>query len=88
MPLQEVECDFTYAGCEVKLPRMDMPNHLKENFDHVTLLAQQNQVLTQQNQKLMEKLLEKYEQIKRMMEEHQKDADIAKLKKQVVDLQQ
>ncbi len=69
-PLQEVECVFKYAGCETKLPRKDMPEHLKENIGHMSLLARQNQALARQNQELMAKLLEKDEQIRRMMEEN------------------
>ena len=35
-----VECDFHYAGCEVRLPRRNMPDHLKDGLvAHVSLLA-------------------------------------------------
>ena len=38
--LTVVECDFYYAGCEVKLPRKDMPDHLKDGLiTHFSLLA-------------------------------------------------
>ncbi len=67
-PLQEVECDFTCAGCETKLPRKDMADHVsdsKEMVRHMTLLARQNQrlgqevtQLVQENQNLAEKLEE------------------------------
>ncbi len=65
-PLQEVECDFKSAGCQTKLPRKDMPGHLKENVGHITLLARQNQ-------ELMAKLLEKEEEMRRMNEERQRE---------------
>ncbi len=56
-PLQEVECEFKYAGCEAKLPRKDMPDHLKEGVvSHMTLLAQQNHELVQQNKELRREL--------------------------------
>ena len=29
--LQEVECDFSYAGCQAKLQRKDFASHLEEN---------------------------------------------------------
>ncbi len=67
-PLQEVECEFKYTGCETKLPRKDMPEHLKENVGHMLLLARQNQ-------ELMAKLLEKDEQIRRMAEESQRELE-------------
>ncbi len=74
-PLQEVECEFKYAGCETKLPRKDMSEHLKENVGHMSLLARQNQTLAQQNQELMAKLLEKDEQIRRVTEESQRELE-------------
>jgi len=40
-PLTVVNCDFYYAGCEVKLVRKDMPNHLVDSLAaHVSLLVQ------------------------------------------------
>ena len=39
-PLTVVECDFHYAGCEVRLPRRNMPDHLKDGLvAHFSLLA-------------------------------------------------
>ena len=61
-PLTIVNCDFQYAGCEVQLPRKDMPAHLRENFTHVSLLAAMNQ-------KLAEKLLKKDEEISKLSQE-------------------
>ena len=55
-PLTVVKCDFQYAGCEVQLPRKDMPAHLRDNFTHMSQLA----IL---NQKLTDKLLRKDEEI-------------------------
>ena len=38
--LTVVNCDFHCAGCEVQLPRKDMPAHLAENLViHVSQLA-------------------------------------------------
>lgn len=35
-----VECEFQYAGCDVKLPRRNMPDHLKDHLiEHFSLLA-------------------------------------------------
>ena len=53
-PLTVVNCDFHYAGCEVQLPRKDMPAHLAENLViHMSLLATQSQ---NENVKLKEEL--------------------------------
>ena len=39
-PLTTINCDFNHVGCAVKLPRQDMPEHLRENLlTHISLLA-------------------------------------------------
>ncbi|XP_064385177.1 TNF receptor-associated factor 4-like [Halichondria panicea] len=39
-PLATINCDFHHVGCAVKLPRQDMPEHLRENLlTHISLLA-------------------------------------------------
>ena len=39
-PLEVINCDFHYAGCEVQLPHKDMPAHLAENIEvHTAQLA-------------------------------------------------
>ena len=39
-PLTTINCDFHHVGCAVKLPRQDMPEHLRENIlTHISLLA-------------------------------------------------
>ena len=35
-PLTEVECDFNFAGCEVKLLRKEMPDHIKDIVLYLT----------------------------------------------------
>ncbi len=67
-PLQEVECEFKYAGCEAKLPHKDMPDHLRDNVGHMTLLARQNQ-------ELMARLLEKDEQFRRTLEDNRRKTE-------------
>ncbi len=38
--LTTINCDFHHVGCAVKLPRQDMPEHLRENLlTHISLLA-------------------------------------------------
>ena len=39
-PLAVIECDFNYTGCEVRLPRKNMPGHFKDSLvAHFSLLA-------------------------------------------------
>ena len=39
-PLTVIDCEFSYAGCKVKLPRQDMTAHLTENVvNHLSLTA-------------------------------------------------
>ena len=49
-PLTVVNCDFHYAGCEVQLPRKDMPAHLAEN-----LVAHTTKLVTSMQEKIQEK---------------------------------
>ena len=72
-PLQVVNCDFRYTGCEVKLPRSEMPAHLAENYTHMSLLATFNQKLFQKNDEMAKVLLEKNEEIKRLTEDLQRE---------------
>ena len=45
--LSEVECEFSYAGCEAKILRKDLPSHMTDNMAaHMSLLAKQNRKLT------------------------------------------
>ena len=55
-PLTVVNCDFHYAGCEVQLPRKDMPAHLAEN-----LLAHTTKLVTSMQEKIQALALEKDE---------------------------
>ena len=51
-PLTEVNCPLHYAGCEVRLPRKDMPEHMRDTVTHLTLLAAVTQTLLKENQEL------------------------------------
>lgn len=43
-PLEIVSCSFSYAGCEEKLPRKDMPAHISDNLAvHMSLQAVNHQ---------------------------------------------
>ena len=50
--LTEVNCPLHYAGCEVRLPRKDMPEHMKDTVTHLTLLATVTQTLLKENEDL------------------------------------
>jgi TNF receptor-associated factor 4 len=50
-PLTIVDCDFSFVGCEIRLPRKDLPSHLTEDLvAHVSLQTKQLMNLTAENQ--------------------------------------
>ena len=51
-PLTEIHCPLHYAGCKVRLPRKDMPDHMSDTVTHLTLLATVTQSLLQENLEL------------------------------------
>ena len=54
-PLTVTNCDFQHVGCEARLPRQDMPAHLRgETATHVSLLAASHRLLTASHKKLKE----------------------------------
>ena len=52
-PLALVDCPFHFAGCEIRLPREDMPEHMEQSVIHLTLLATATQNLLAENQQLL-----------------------------------
>ena len=92
-PLQLVECEFAQSGCDVKVPRGDLANHMTENAQHhlmsTTLL---NLRLTRElHQKMEEKdqqIVHLQQQVKEMdttLQQQIKDLD-TKLQQQTKDL--
>ena len=62
-PRQRVNCEFNFTGCEVKLPREDLSDHLESNqVQHMSMLAAMNQ-------RLIDELAEKDEQIAKLSED-------------------
>ena len=62
--LTVVNCDFLYAGCEVQLPRKDVPTHLAENVvPHMSQLATYSHMKIQA---LTNALAEKESEIKQL----------------------
>ena len=58
-PLTIVVCDFRHVGCEVRLPRKDMPAHYSKNLVcHVSLLTTSHQRLEERNGRLHEEIVE------------------------------
>ena len=75
--LAKVSCPLHYAGCEVELPRKDMPEHMKDTVTHLTLLANVMLSLTKENQELKEKH-RATEEKQRVTEEKQKEVAVLK----------
>ena len=68
-PVTVVNCDFHYAGCEVQLPRKDMPAHLAKNLiTHMTQLATYSQQKVEEKDRqilqLTQQLMQKIDQQK------------------------
>ena len=82
-PLTIVDCDFKHVGCEMRLPRKDLPTHLMESLvPHVTLqtkrlmdLEKENKQFKQQIEKLME-ALKTHGQLKQQVEELTRDLHV------------
>ena len=77
-PLMVVGCDF--HGCDVQLPRKDMPAHLAESLPlHLSLLAVQSRKMEEENVALLKQELASHGQkLSRVITE--KDEEIAKLR--------
>ena len=84
--LQVVDCDFSYAGCSVRLQRQDMEKHIEENTQkHMALMAAESVKMCQEFEW---ELREKEQQIEELQREvvqlrqeriktvEQKDAEI------------
>ena len=62
-PQQKVCCEFSFAGCEIELPREELGDHLESNqVEHMSMLALVNQ-------RMAEDLAEKDEQIAKLSED-------------------
>ena len=67
-PLTEIHCPLHYAGCGVRLPRKDMPDHMSDTVTHMTLLA----TVTQSMQQNIEDLKKENQELRHSLEEKQK----------------
>ena len=83
-PLTVVNCDFRYAGCEVKLHRKDMPAHVTDNLVvHMSLLAIHSQKTVKENVELKEELVDFRKQLEVQSQKTVKEN--AELKEELVD---
>ena len=58
-PLTVIKCDFHYAGCEVRLPRKDMGEHLRvELVTHMSMMAVSQDKLVKENEVLKQRVTE------------------------------
>ena len=85
-PLTVVNCDFCYAGCEVQLPRKDMPAHLAENIvPHMSQLATLNQKFTERlcnNDKEMDKLHQELKEMTTKLDKKDQEMEQQKVKQE------
>ena len=80
-PLEEVECDFSHAGCNTKLPRQDMERHTEESTQkHLVLMSAKSVRLEQ-------RLQEQQETFQHKLQEQQQEA-AEKLQKVVEGLEE
>ena len=71
-PLEVIDCSFSFAGCEAKLPRKDLPAHINDNLSvHMSLQAV----------KLMDKLETRVRDLE--MENNRLKDEVQKLKSHV-----
>ena len=80
--LAEVECEFSHAGCEVRIIRKLLLSHMTDNMmQHMSLLAQYTSQLAIENRKHKEKVISLDNEKKELT------AHVANLTARVVDLE-
>ena len=69
-PLTYVDCEFSDAGCDVKVHRKDLSSHMEENMvTHMSLLARENRKLKLQLKSQEEKIEEKNRKLEEKIED-------------------
>ena len=85
-PAAVIDCDFSYAGCKVRLPRSEMAAHLKDNqAEHVSLLSLEHRNLRTDLKRQQEEI--KYLKEHQQLNAARKDAEIRKLHEEIESLQ-
>ena len=70
-PLEEIQCDFSYAGCVAQLQRRFMSAHMKEDTDsHLSLVAQRVPEMEVKIKQQGDKIGRLEVQMKQMMEQN------------------
>lgn len=78
--LEEVTCDFSYAGCHVRLVREEMERHLADNLQRHVLLM--NKAVQEKVVQLETRLEQKDEQVRKLEDQLQKSTQrVVKLEK-------
>ena len=86
-PMQEVECDFSYAGCMVKVQRKDMARHMEDNSqshlkavsvftlnlskDFGKKIQEKEQQLTDQEERLQQQLTNQEERLQQQLKDQE-----------------
>lgn len=94
-PLQTMECQFAYAGCQIQSHRKDMSLHVRECMqDHLTMVSQKCLSLCEQfpsefQQRLDEKLREREAQIEDLVRRLEaRDQEVLDLKAKLDSVQE
>ena len=78
-PLTVINCEFYYAGCEVQLPRKDIPAHLAESLvAHTSLMASYNQSKAQEKDQQIAQLTKDLRENKQSIIQLEKENEILK----------
>ncbi len=83
--LEEVTCDFSYAGCNVKLVREEMEKHSADNLQrHVLMINKALQEKMEEKERKIEELEVKLEERDRQIQElrEERDRETQELEKQ------
>ena len=77
-PLEELECDFSHAGCNTKLPRQDLERHMEESLQkHLVLMSNMSlkfeQKLQEQQETFQQKLQEQQDGFRAYLEQKEKE---------------
>ena len=69
-PETTVQCDFKHFGCDVEIPRKDMPTHIDRNLAlHMRYMSQMVTRLEAENKQLQDKVSEQQEEVAKVKKE-------------------
>ena len=85
-PLSMVECEFSHAGCDVKMHRKDLPSHLSESVvTHMSLLARENERQSSQIERQSLQIERQNLQIERQsLQIESQDSEIKRQNKEII----